>query len=105
MMLFKPEHIKLIHCGMKTQTRRLWKKARAKVGSIHMLKLKLYEKETHGLILIKGVRQENLLDITEKDAIKEGGYSRESYLKKWFEINPKSPPNPKVFVVDFFLVT
>jgi len=35
MLLFKPVHIPLILDGTKTQTRRLWKRSRVKVGAVH----------------------------------------------------------------------
>jgi hypothetical protein len=100
MLLFKPEHIPLIKEGWKTQTRRLWKKPRAKVGSVHQMKTHLFGPSL-GKLRIERVWRERLLDITEEGAKREGGYTRESFLKKWFEINPKSPKNPLVFVVDF----
>ena len=87
MLLFKSEHLPAIYSGLKVRTRRLWKKQRVKVGSIQAIKLKLFEKENHGFIFVTNVRQENLLDITEQEAYLEGGYSRESYLEKWFEIS------------------
>jgi hypothetical protein len=100
-MLFKPEHLDSIYKGAKTQTRRIWKKQRANVGAIHQIKLKMLEKKNYGKILIKNVWKQKLLDITDKEASSEGGYTRESYIKKWFEINPKSPKNPELFVVEF----
>lgn len=101
MLLFKEEHIKMIQNGIKTETRRLWKKQRAKEGSTHLMKKKMLSKKNYGKIFIKKVRQEHLSDITEQGAMAEGGYTREEYLKLWFEINPKSPPNPLLFVVSF----
>ena len=35
MLLFKPEHVEPIRTGRKTVTRRVWKRRRARVGSIH----------------------------------------------------------------------
>lgn len=101
MLLFKEEHIKLIQNGTKTETRRLWKKQRANVGSIHLMKLKMLSNVNYGKILIKKVRQEHLSDITEQGAMAEGGYTREEYMNLWFEINPKSPPNPILFALRF----
>jgi len=101
MLLFKKEHLEPIYSGLKTQTRRLWKKQRVKVGAIHQIKLKLFDKKNYGRVIITDVKKEKLLDITEEDAKSEGGYNRKTYLEKWFEITPSSPPNPEVFVVNF----
>ena len=105
MLLFTKEHVSLIKHRIKTQTRRLWKKQRAKEGSIHLIKTKTLSKKNHGRIRIKRVWKEHLLDISEKDAQAEGGYTKEEYLKIWFEINPKSPPDPILFVVEFDYLT
>ena len=111
MLLFKPEHVKPILDGTKTQTRRIWKRARAKAGSVHKAKLGLFSKEFFALLKIKAVWREEFHSITEEEAKKEGGYTRESYIKKFFEINPKAykltdqgriPFN--VWVVEFELV-
>lgn len=101
MILFKAEHIPMIHNGTKTETRRMWKNQRAKVGSLHKIKKWMFQESHHGLIRILDVRKEKLLDITEEGAKAEGGYTIESYIKKWFEINPKSSLNPKLFVIKF----
>lgn len=100
MLLFKPEHIELMKKGIKTHTRRLWKKPRAKKGSIHQVKLRLFENGNHGFVRIKDIWKEMLLDISEEDAQKEGGYTREQFLIRWFEINRKSPENPEVHVLE-----
>ncbi len=101
MFLFQPEHIEAIHNGSKTETRRIWKKPRAKVGAIHLIKTQMLSKVNYGSIKILDVRQKHLLDITEEDARAEGGYTRQEYLALWFRINPKSPPNPKLYVISF----
>ena len=103
MILFKPEHIKLIHQGIKIQTRRIWKKPHCKPGSVHKAKTEMLSKEFHAELFIIDVHKEHLLDISDKDAWCEGGYTREEFLKKWDEINPKIPSstNPEVYVVTF----
>lgn len=89
MILFKPEHIKPILDGQKTQTRRIWKKARVKKGSVHKAKTKLFSKDYFALLKIKDVWKEEFHCLTDEDARKEGGYTREAYIRKFFEINPK----------------
>lgn len=103
MLLFKEYHVDLILRGIKTQTRRIWKKNRCKPGTIHKAKTEMLSKESFAELHITDVHQEHLLDITEEDAMKEGGYSRKEFLEIWDEINPKTPSetNPNVYVVTF----
>ena len=103
MILFKPEHIKLIQQGLKIQTRRIWKKPHCKPGSIHKAKTKMLSKEFHAELFIIDIHKEFLLDISDKDASSEGGYTRDEFLRKWDEINSKYPSssNPEVYVVTF----
>jgi len=103
MLLFKPEHKDLILKGIKTQTRRIWKRQRCNPGSIHKAKTVMLSKEYFADLFIIDVHKERLLNISDKDAWAEGGYSREEFLRKWDEINPKYPSisNPEVFVVTF----
>lgn len=103
MLLFKPEHIKLIQQGIKTQTRRIWEKPRCKPGSIHKAKTKMLSKDYYVELFIVDVHKEFLLDISDKDAWCEGGYTKKEFFKKWDNINPKYPSvtNPQVYVVTF----
>lgn len=103
MLLFKPYHVKLIQDGIKTQTRRIWKKPRCKVGSIHKAKTKMLSKEYFADLYIIDAHKEQLLDISEKDAWCEGGYTRDQFLNIWDEINPLHPSrsNPEVYVITF----
>ena len=87
--------------GKKTATRRLWKKPRAKVGSVHQIKEGSWFGASRGQILIKQIYKQQLQDISEAEAMEEGGYTRQQFIDKWFEINPKSEPNPTVYVVKF----
>ena len=69
MLLFKPEHALLILSGTKTQTRRIWKKPRAKVGSIHLAKLKMLSTDFFAKLEILDVHLERLGDISEEEAL------------------------------------
>jgi hypothetical protein len=87
MILFKPEHAKLILAGQKTQTRRIWKRPRAKVGLIHLAKTKMISKEFFAKIRILDVHLEELGSISEEDAKAEGYPSIGAYLNAFREIN------------------
>lgn len=104
MILFKPEHVPLILNGTKTQTRRLWKTSRARVGSIHKAKTKMLSKDYFAKIHILKVWQEQLGCISDSDAHKEGYPSRYAYFKKFDKINGRTSLDRWLWVVEFELV-
>lgn len=105
MLLFKPEHKDLILAGTKTQTRRIWKKKRINVGSVHLAKLRMISKEYFARIEVLDVYQESLKEISEEDALAEGYSSRISFLEAFCKINHlKEVPDIVVWVVKFRLV-
>ncbi|MFQ5880149.1 MAG: ASCH domain-containing protein [Dehalococcoidia bacterium] len=100
-LLFRPEHVEPILQGVKTETRRLWQRPRVRVGAVHRAKLRMLSPDHFALLRITGLRQERLRQISDEDAGWEGGYTRETFLDKWFEIHPRSPDDPPVWVVEF----
>lgn len=102
-MLFKPEHVDPILTGRKTQTRRTWKKPRAKAGSIHKAKTVLFSKEYFVLIRITDVRKERLGDISLEDVRREGYDTLEAFKEEWIRINGAWGPELEVYVVSFEL--
>jgi hypothetical protein len=106
MLLFKPEHQEPILSRTKTQTRRVWKKKRANVGSIHLAKTKMLSKEYFAKLEIQAVYQERLIDISEEDAIAEGYPDSATYLTKFCEINKLKflPTDLITWVVKFRVV-
>ncbi len=105
MLLFKPEHQQPILDGMKTQTRRIWKKPRAKVGSVHLAKNKMMSKEYFARIEILAVYQERLIEITDDDARAEGYSNTEAYLTAFCRINHLAEvPDIMVYVVKFKVI-
>lgn len=103
MILFKDWHINPILRGEKNQTRRIWKKPRAKVGSVHLAKTQMLSTYYFAKLLITGIRKEKLCQITPEDAMKEGGYSVEEFVDIWNQINGKWSPDLEVTVIDFEL--
>lgn len=89
MLLFKPEHVPLILNGTKTETRRTWLKPRVRVGSIQQAKTVMMSRDYFAKLRILGVRRELFQSIDEAGARAEGGYTRDGYVRKFFEINPK----------------
>jgi hypothetical protein len=90
MLLFKPEHVKSIDECIKTQTRRTWKKARVTDDSIQKAKTKMLSKHYFALLRItEPPYQEKLRSLTEESAYAEGGYTVDSYIDKFYEINLK----------------
>jgi hypothetical protein len=100
-LLFKPEHVQPILNGIKTQTRRVWKKPRVKVGGIYKAKTKLFSKDYFTMLKVTGLRKERLGDISEEDAWAEGGYTVEEFRKVWERINGRWDPEQEIWVVEF----
>lgn len=104
-ILFKQEHVPMILSGRKTQTRRKWKKPRAKVGSIHQAKTGFKKDDTFALIRITGIRHEAMGDISDEDVYREGYDSREAFADIWRRIHGTDPdPTEVVTVIDFEVV-
>jgi len=100
MLLFKPYHVAPIIDHDKTETRRFWKKPRAKRGSIHFCRLR-FDHNYFGRVEILDVYEQPLGEMSEESAQAEGGYTLEEYARIWQIIN-KTPLNPlmEVFVVE-----
>jgi hypothetical protein len=62
----------MILSGRKTQTRRIWKKPRAKVGAVHLAKTKMLSREYFAKLRILDVYREFPSDISDDDARAEG---------------------------------
>lgn len=88
-MLFKDYHIWPLMLGLKTQTRRVWKKVHAKVGRQYDITHKMFysPEDVVGRIYVTDVSQSNLMRMTEQDAMAEGGYDLKSYCEVITEIN------------------
>lgn len=95
MILFQSCHVGPIMAGTKTQTRRIWKRQRCKVGSIHLAKTKMMSKDYFARLKVRAVYQERLGDISEEDSYAEGYPSRFAYWKTFQKIN-------KISDKDFF---
>lgn len=101
MILFKHTHIFPILIGLKTQTRRTWKKPRVLIGSIQQAKTEMISKYFFARLRVLAVYQERLGDMTEPDAYEEGGYSLDEYKEVFTQINGFWDDNLIVYVVKF----
>lgn len=104
MILFKEYHAKLILEGKKTQTRRLWKKPRVKIGNIYKAKTNLYSKQHFALLKITGLRKEKLGEISPEDVKKEGYATLGDFIEAWTQIHGLWDPELEVYVIDFEVI-
>jgi len=104
LILFRDYHIKPILRGRKTQTRRIWKRQRVKVGAVHKVKTVMLSKDYHCKIKILDVHQERLGDISADDVYAEGYSSIDEYVDAWIDINGSFDPDQLVYVVTFEVV-
>lgn len=109
MLLFRPEHVHPIVDGKKTQTRRVWKRARVRVDAIHACYTRppfarIDPGQAFARVRITGVRTERCGDISLRDARREGYRNREAYLNAFADIHgisDRAARRLEVFVVDF----
>lgn len=107
MILFKPENVAPILAGEKTETRRLGKK-RWNVGSTHLFYtrppfVRVDPGDPFAKVLILDVHQEELGEIGDAGARREGYQNREVYLAAFDRINGKTSRETLVWVVRFEL--
>lgn len=103
-MLFKPQHIRMIADGTKTETRRDWKKPMAKLGGEYKVKKSMMSKEYYATIKCTALFKQRLGDMRNKDADREGGYTLAEFKQIWIEINGSWDDNQIVTVVEFEMV-
>lgn len=105
MLLFKKEFIPHILGQVqprKVTTRRLGR-LRWRIGAIHTFKTNYNNDSIFARAEILRVYRQNLFDIDDDDAFKEGFWSLEDFKKKWIQING-SWDNVEVWVIDFLLM-
>lgn len=104
-LLFKPKHVPMILSGTKTQTRRLWKRPRVKVGGTYWASTKLFDQNARfARLRVVRLWREPLGAISEADARAEGYLSPEDYLFAFDSINGHVPTDTVVDCVEFEVV-
>ena len=80
-MLFKDYHIWPMYTGLKTYTRRLWKRPHVKIGGTYDVTRKMYPKpeDVIGTIYVEDLYRQPLGMMTAIDALCEGGYTLQQY--------------------------
>ena len=103
-MLFKLEHKEMILNGTKTATRRIWKRPMVKEGGIYKCKLKMLSKDYFAKIRVVSFYKEDLCDMDDSDARKEGYETLGAFIDIWRKINGSWDSNQKVSVIEFEVV-
>jgi len=100
-MLFKRYHIYPMHTGLKTHTRRLWKKPHCKIGGTYDITHRMYytPEDVVGQIYVTSMYRQPLGMMTGLDAIEEGGYDLTTYRMVLDEISKEVVPNTTVLWV------
>lgn len=103
MLLFKPYHVDMILEGLKTQTRRS-ENQKFRTNSLHWAQLNYTGESRFAQLRIKRVRKEELGQISDIDAQKEGYASREEFREAWITLFGTWNERTLVTVVDFVVV-
>jgi hypothetical protein len=115
MFLFKKFHKQGVLDGTKTQTRRkisLFRKGPKigkevppkKIGSIQQCRISRFGKPFARIKILRRWK-ERIKDISEEDAMAEGGYSQEEYIKGLCDMHKGAlTPDSLVWVYEFELV-
>lgn len=103
-LLFQEEHIEQIRNGEKTVTRRDWRRRQAREGGVYIASTEMFtsHEEADCYIQVTDVYQEQLGEMDDRDAEKEGGYTLEEFQRLWEDINGEPwDPEKEVYVVEF----
>lgn len=123
MIFAVPKHIEEIFEGRKTQTRRRWQDGDVLVAAEYDVPTQLFRKDKLkyqvggvysiqpgrgkkgvGHIEIIDIRKEKVSDISESDAIAEGGYTCQEYLDLWRKMYKVDPQQDWCWVISFKVV-
>ncbi len=103
-MIFKEEHKKMILNGTKTATRRIWKRPMVKIGGVYKCKLKMLSKGYFAKIKVTELYKQELMNMKDEDAKKEGYKNTRDFQEVWIKINDEWNPFLKVDVIEFEVV-
>ncbi len=102
MILFKPQNVAPIVDGTKTQTRRRWRRRRARPGAVHAAVTRLFG-PPFAMLRVVRVWREPLNAISRADARAEGYPSRAAFFTAFERINGSVCPDEPVWCVEFEL--
>lgn len=105
MILFREEFIEKILSGQKTQTRRMWKKPRIKVGTLHWAQTHMIWKGGRfARIKIDNVQEWDESTISKEDLRAEGFELEKDFWDLWYKMHEGRSKFYKGFVVHFHVV-
>jgi hypothetical protein len=96
---FSRSHAEQIVKRLKTQTARKSKDPRLQVGGVARVQITHYAD-----LKITNIIRKRLVDFTEEDANREGGYTLEEFKKVWINLHGNWNPEESVYVIQFSLL-
>lgn len=100
MILFKEKFVPLILSGIKTQTRRTWRKPRVQAGSLYQCKTS-YQTRPFAHVRVTNVRRQRLGEMTQEDAVAEGFASVDEFKKEFQSVYGGWDDATEVWVIEF----
>ncbi len=89
--------------GIKTETRRVWKRCMVREGHVYKARTRYSRDGIFALIRIMYVKREKLGDIDTLAAMREGYATVDEFIKCWVNLYGSWDPDLYVYVIGFRL--
>ncbi len=103
-MLFQRTMVEPILKGLKTETRRIWKRCMVKEHNIYKARTDYSKNGVFALLQITYIKRELLNNINENDLKKEGYNSMHAFKREWVKLYGTWDPNTLIYVIGFKVI-